>query len=605
MFQSFETRSDPTLAADRISRLRDEMRRHDLSAYIVPRADEHQGEYVPSCAERLHWLTGFSGSAGSAIVTLETAAVFVDGRYTVQARQEVDTAVCQIIPIATTRAEDWIPENLKSGSRVGFDPKLFTIAQIERLQARQKPHDIEVVSIDENLIDKIWGDDRPAPPLGLIFPHPEGFAGTSAAEKIARVQKQLAADEHDAVILTSLESIAWLLNARGSDVAHIPVFTAFAIVPRRGKVELFVDARKLDDAARDHLRPVARLLSMDQLGDRLTELREEGKRVRLDPNSASWYFAQKLSGERRLTRGADPCVALKAIKNATEIAGARSAHERDGAAVSRFLCWLDREARTGKIDEITAVRKLEGFRRDSGQLREISFDTISGSGPHGAIVHYRVSKSSNRTLQPGELFLVDSGGQYQDGTTDITRTVAIGKPSPEMVERFTLVLKGHIAVALARFPFGTRGRDIDPLARRALWAASLDYDHGTGHGVGSFLSVHEGPASISKAGAVPLEPGMILSNEPGYYKEGAYGIRIENLLLVREPQTFGSGDRKMLFFETLTLAPIDRRLIDLALLTAEETAWLNAYHKRVRETLSPHLDDETKAWLTSATAPVR
>jgi len=603
MFQNFETRSDPTLAAGRISRLREEMSHHDLSAYIVPRADEHQGEYVPACAERLHWLTGFSGSAGTAVVTQETAAVFVDGRYTVQARQEVDATVCQIVPIATMRAEDWIAENLPSGSRVGFDPKLFTIAQIERLQARQKSRGIEIVSIEENLIDKIWGNDRPAPPTGLIFPHPEEFAGTSASEKIARVQKQLAADKHDAVILTSLESIAWLLNARGSDVAHIPVFTSFAIVPVSGKVELFVDPRKLDDAARDHLLPVANLFSMDQLDGRLAELKAEGKRVRLDPHSASWYFAQKLNGEHR-THGADPCVALKAIKNATEIAGARSAHERDGIAVSRFLCWLDREALTGKVDEITAVQKLEDFRRDTGRLREISFDTISGSGPNGAIVHYRVSKSSNRTLQPGELFLVDSGGQYQDGTTDITRTVAIGQPSAEMVEHFTLVLKGHIAIATARFPVGTRGLDLDPFARRALWAAGLDYDHGTGHGVGSFLSVHEGPASISKAGAVPLEPGMILSNEPGYYKEGAYGIRIENLLLVREPQSVGSGERKMLSFETLTLAPIDRRLIDPALLTVEETAWLNAYHKRVRETLSPHLDDETKAWLTAATEPV-
>lgn len=604
MFQSFETRSDPTLAASRIKRLREEMRRHDLSAYIVPRADEHQGEYVPACAERLHWLTGFSGSAGSAVITLETAAVFVDGRYTVQARQEVDTTVCQIVPMAKARAEDWIPENLTSGARVGFDPKLFTIAQIERLQARQKAHGIEVLPIDENLIDKLWGNDRPAAPMGLIFPHPEEFAGTPALEKIAEIQKQLAADEHDAVVLTSLESIAWLLNARGSDVAHIPVFTAFAIVSRRGKVELFVDAKKLDETARDHLRPITRLLAMEQLADRLEELKAQNKRVRLDPNSASWFFAQKLSGERRLTRGADPCVGLKAIKNATEITGTRSAHERDGAAVTRFLCWLDREIANGAVDEITAAQTLENFRQDTGLLREISFDTISGSGPNGAIVHYRVSKSSNRTLQPGELFLIDSGGQYQDGTTDITRTVAIGTPSAEMIERFTLVLKGHIAIANARFPVGTRGRDIDPLARRALWASGLDYDHGTGHGVGSFLSVHEGPASISKAGAVPLEPGMILSNEPGYYKEGAYGIRIENLLLVREPEIFGTGDRRMLSFETLTLAPIDRRLIDAALLTAEETAWLNAYHERVRETLSPHLDHETSAWLASATAAV-
>lgn len=604
MFQSFETRSDPTLAASRISRLREEMRRRGLAAYIIPRADEHQGEYVPACAERLHWLTGFSGSAGSAVVTFDAAAVFVDGRYTVQARHEVDLEVCDVVPMARTKAEDWIPGHLKSGANVGFDPKLFTIAQIERLRNRLKPHGLKVSPVATNLIDKLWGKDRPAAPLGPVIPHPQEFAGTPAADKIADVQKRLAADRHDAVVLTTPESICWLLNARGSDVAHIPVFTSFAIAPRRGKVELFVDERKLDKSARAHLRSIAKLFPPEQLADRLAELKAQGKRVRLDPNTASWFFAQKLGGSSRIARGTDPCVALKAIKNTTEIAGARSAHERDGVAVTRFLCWLDRETTNGSIDEITAARTLEGFRRDTNLLREISFDTISGSGPNGAIVHYRVSTASNRELRPGELFLVDSGAQYQDGTTDITRTVAIGKPSAEMIARFTLVLKGNIAIATARFPAGTRGRDLDPFARRALWAAGLDYDHGTGHGVGSFLSVHEGPASISKAGAVPLEPGMILSNEPGYYKEGAYGIRIENLLLVREPEKIGGGDREMLSFETLTLAPIDRRLIDGTLLTAEEIAWLNAYHERVRKTLSPHLDRETKAWLVATTAPL-
>lgn len=602
MFQSFETLSDPTLAASRISRLRDEMRRRGLDAYIVPRADEHQGESVPACAERLHWLTGFSGSAGTAVVTLDTAAIFVDGRYTVQARQEVDSRVCEIVAIAKTRAEDWIPEHLKSGAKVGFDPKLFTIAQIERLMARLKPHGIKVSPVSGNLIDRLWGQDRPPPPMGPIIPHPEEFAGTSAVDKVADVQKQLAAEGHDAVVLTSLESIAWLLNARGSDIPHNPVFTSFAIVPRRGKVELFVDARKLEKAAREHLRPVAKVLAPEQLAVRLQELKAQKRRVRLDPNTASWFFAQKLGGSQRVARGPDPCVALKATKNPTEIAGARSAHERDGVAVTRFLCWLDREAASGEVDEITAAQILEGFRRDTKLLRDISFDTIAGSGPNGAIVHYRVSTASNRKLRPGELFLIDSGAQYPDGTTDITRTVAIGKPSAEMIERFTLVLKGHIAIATARFPVGTRGRELDPLARRALWSAGLDYDHGTGHGVGSYLSVHEGPASISKGGEAALKPGMILSNEPGYYKEGAYGIRIENLVLVREPEKIRDGDREMLSFETLTLAPIDRRLIDKALLTADELEWFNAYHQRVFKTLSPKLDPEAKSWLAEATA---
>ncbi|CFX63711.1 Aminopeptidase [Candidatus Filomicrobium marinum] len=604
MFQTFETRSDPTLAAARVSRLREEMQRRKLDAYLIPRADEHQGEYVPPCAERLHWLTGFSGSAGSAVVTHDTATVFVDGRYTVQARQEVDTKIFEIVPMAKTRAEDWIPQNLSFGARIGFDPKLFTIAQIERLQSRLKPHGIKVTPVATNLIDKLWGKDRPAPPAGPIIPHPLEFAGTSSADKVEEVQKRLADDEQDVVVLTSPDSIAWLLNARGSDVAHNPVFLSFAIVPRRGKVELFVDPKKVDKSLREHLRPVAKILAPDKLAERLSDLKSQKKRVRLDPNAASWFFAQKLGGARRIARGSDPCTALKAIKNATEIAGMRMAHERDGVAVSQFLCWLDREAAKGSLDEITAAQTLEDFRRQTNLLREISFDTISGSGPNGAIVHYRVSTQSNRQLKQGELFLVDSGAQYQDGTTDITRTIAIGKPTREMIERFTRVLKGHIAIATASFPKGTCGRDLDPMARRALWEASLDYDHGTGHGVGSFLSVHEGPASISKAGAVPLQPGMILSNEPGYYKEGAYGIRIENLVLVQEPKKISSGDREMLSFETLTLAPIDRRLIDPALLTDEERAWLNAYHDRVRKTLSPLVDRETKAWLKAATAVI-
>lgn len=604
MFQTFETRSDPTLAASRVSRLREEMQRRKLDAYLIPRADEHQGEYVPSCAERLHWLTGFSGSAGSAVVAHDTAAVFVDGRYTVQARQEVDTKIFEIVPMAKTRVEDWIPQHLSSSARIGFDPKLFTIAQIERLQSRLKPHGIKVTPVATNLIDKLWGKDRPALPAGPIFPHPLDFAGTSSEDKVAEVQKRLTEDEQDAIVLTSPDSIAWLLNARGSDVAHNPVFMSFAIVPRRGKVELFADPKKIDKSLREHLRPVAKVLASEKLGERLTDLKSQKKRVRLDPNAASWFFAQKLGGARRIARGSDPCTALKSIKNPTEIAGMRTAHERDGAAVSRFLCWLDREAAKGSIDEITAAQTLEDFRRQTNLLREISFDTISGSGPHGAIVHYRVSTQSNRPLKQGELFLVDSGAQYQDGTTDITRTIAIGEPTPEMIDRFTRVLKGHIAIATARFPKGTCGRDLDPMARRALWGASLDYDHGTGHGVGSFLSVHEGPASISKAGAVPLQPGMILSNEPGYYKEGAYGIRIENLVLVRNPELASGGDREMLSFETLTLAPIDRRLIDPALLTDEERTWLNAYHDRVRKTLSPLVDRETKTWLKTATVAI-
>jgi Xaa-Pro aminopeptidase len=410
------------------------------------------------------------------------------------------------------------------------------------------------------------------------------LAGRSAQEKIADIQKHLKADGNDAAVLTLSDSIAWAFNIRGSDIAHTPVSLAFAIIPQKGKPELFIAPEKLYRAARAHLS-FAKLSLPGALADRLKMLRKAQKRVRLDPNTAAWWFARALGGARHIAAAADPCLAPKAVKNAAEIKGSRAAHLRE-------------------VDEIEAVRQLESERRATNQLREISFDTISGSGSNGAIVHYRVNEATNRKLRTGELFLIDSGGQYLDGTTDITRTVAIGKPTKEMRMRFTLVLQGHVAIATALFPKGTRGIDLDPLARRALWAHGLDYDHGTGHGVGSYLSVHEGPQSISRAGLAVLEPGMICSNEPGYYKEGAYGIRIENLVLVTEPQAMTGGDREMMGFETLTLAPIDRRLIVRDILSAEEITWLNAYHGRVMQKVGPELDAEPRAWLKAATAPL-
>jgi Xaa-Pro aminopeptidase len=404
------------------------------------------------------------------------------------------------------------------------------------------------------------------------------------------------------VVLTLPDSIAWLFNIRGSDVAHIPVVLAFAIVPVTGKPELFVDAAKVTAEARAHLSPVARISAPQELAKRLAALKASGKRVRLDPATAgTWFFRKLKGGKARIVRGTDPCLLPKARKNSAEIKGTRAAHKRDGAAIVRYLAWLDREASGGKIDEITASQKLEEVRAETQALKEISFDTISGSGPNGAIVHYRVTSATNRKLKSGELFLLDSGAQYVDGTTDITRTIAIGKPTREMQERFTLVLKGHIGIATARFPKGTRGIDLDPFARRALWEAGLDFDHGTGHGVGSYLSVHEGPQSISKRGMVALEPGMIISNEPGYYKEGAYGIRIENLVLVTEPEQIPGGDREVMAFETLTLAPIDRRLVLPAMLSPAEREWLNAYHARVLATLAPELSPADRTWLQSAT----
>lgn len=604
MFQTFEVPSQRGASHERIKELRRLMAKAQLGAYLLPRADEHQGEYVPPAAARLKWLTGFSGSAGLAIVTKKNATLFVDGRYTVQARAEADPAVIEISALPRASIGEWLAERLTRGQAIGFDPRLHTIAEIERLEGTLKAHGLKLRPVPRNLVDRVWGRSRPPAPHDAVLAHPLKLAGRSAQDKVGDIQKRLKADKHDAVILTLSDSVAWTFNIRGSDIPHTPVALAFAVVPQTGKPELFIAAERLDASARAHLETFARIAEPEALAERLKALRKSGKRVRLDPNTASYWFAQALGGMRRIARGPDPCLLPKAIKNPTEIKGARAAHLRDGAAVTRFLAWLDAVASTGALDEIEAVRRLESFRRATNQLREISFDTISGSGPNGAIVHYRVSEATNRKLRAGELFLIDSGAQYLDGTTDITRTVAIGKPTAEMRERFTLVLKGHIAIASARFPKGTRGVDLDPHARRALWQHGLDYDHGTGHGIGSYLSVHEGPQSISRAGMAVLEPGMICSNEPGYYKEGAYGIRIENLVLVTELQKLPGGDREMMGFETLTLAPIDRRLVVKEMLGADEIAWLDAYHERVAGALAPEVDPETRQWLRQATAPL-
>ena len=603
MFQSFETPAGLNNAVDRVKQLRALMAALRVDAVLVPRADEHQGEYVPASAERLRWITGFSGSAGIAVIARQTAALFVDGRYTVQARAQVDTKAFEILQVPQARLSEWLNQKLKPGSVVGFDPRLHTVSEIERLTDALSDRKITLKPLSRNPVDRIWGADRPAAPAGDVRPHPLKYAGRSAEEKIAALQKGLKAEQQDAVVLTLPDSIAWLFNIRGSDVAHNPVPLAFAIVPVSGKPELFIAREKLGAEARKHLS-FARVSDPASLGDRLARLKTAGKRVRLDPETASWWFARQLGGPRRIVWGQDPCILPKARKNAVEIKGARAAHLRDGAAIGRFLAWLDREAPGGKLDEITVAKTLEEFRAETQALKDISFDTVSGAGPNGAIVHYRVTEATNRKLKPGELYLVDSGGQYLDGTTDITRTIAIGRPTREMCERYTLVLKGHIAIATARFPRGTRGIDLDAFARRALWEKGLDYDHGTGHGIGSYLSVHEGPQSISRRGMTPLEPGMIISNEPGYYKEGAYGIRLENLVLVTEPETPPGGDREMLAFETLTLAPFDRRLIQADLLTGAELAWLNSYHARVREMIGPELGADDRTWLDAATAPI-
>lgn len=601
MLQDFNDTGGPARSAERVAALRAVLARRGLAGYLVPRADEHLGEYVPACAERLRWLTGFSGSAGLAVVLLDTAALFVDGRYRLQARKQADERLFDILQTPENKPSDWLKSHLQSGAVVGFDPRLHSMREIAQLEQDLSGCGIRLAAQDENLIDALW-HGRPPPPAGPVMPHALKFAGMAARDKIADLQRRLREAGADASVLTAPDSIAWLFNIRGRDVAHTPVALAFAIVPAEGRPELFIARAKLRARTRGHLERVAKIYEPQALDERLRALGARGAAVRLDPNSTARWFADRL-GEAgaRIVEGSDPCLLPKAIKNATEIAGARAAHLRDGTALCRFLAWLDAEAGKGDIDEITAAQRLEALRAETGMLKDLSFDTISAAGPNGAIVHYRVTRASNRPLKPGTLYLVDSGAQYEDGTTDVTRTVAIGKPTPAMRRNFTLVLKGHIAIATARFPKGTRGQDLDPFARRWLWQAGLDYDHGTGHGVGSYLSVHEGPQRLSRLGSVALEPGMILSNEPGYYRDGAYGIRIENLVLVTPPARVAGGEREMMGFETLTLAPIDLRLVEPTLMTAEEIAWLDRYHARVFRQIAPQLSRRERTWLRQAT----
>jgi Xaa-Pro aminopeptidase len=584
--------------------LRAELARRGLDGCIVPRADRHQNEYVPPADERLRWLTGFTGSAGIAVVLAERAALFVDGRYTLQAREEVDTDLFEIVHGIETPPHKWLEANLPAGATLGYDPWLHTAEAVERLSAACATAGGTLFTAEPDLIDAIW-IDRPAEPLGPIVLHDQRYAGESAADKLERIRADLRKLKVDVLVVSDPTALAWAFNIRGSDVAHTPLPLAFALIPVEGQPSLYADPRKLSNAVYQRLEDLAEIEPPEAFTRDLAARAHAGATLRLDQATAAQAIAKTIEAVGgKVVRGPDPIAAMKAVKNATEIEGARAAHRRDGAALTRFLAWLDREATHGAVSEIDAVEALEDFRSASGLLKDISFPTIAGAGPNGAIVHYRVTRKSNRRLAPGELFLVDSGGQYEDGTTDVTRTVAIGAPTEEMRERFTRVLKGHIAIARAIFPEGTTGAQLDSFARAFLWAAGLDFDHGTGHGVGSYLSVHEGPPRISKLGTVALERGMILSNEPGYYKAGAYGIRIENLVLVKEGPAVAGGEKPLNAFETLTLAPIDLRLVLPGLMTADEIAWLDAYHARVRKTLSPLVDDATRAWLEEATRPM-
>ena len=603
-FQSFEDPSDRAMSGPRLEALRAELARRRLTGFVIPHADRYQNEYLPPSEERLAWLTGFTGSAGWAIVLADRAAIFVDGRYTLQADEQVDAAHFSVVHVTDTTPDAWLESNLAAGATLGYDPWLHTQDGAERLAKACTAAGATLVATEPNPIDAIW-KDRPAPPHGAVVLHDLRFAGEPTAEKLVRIRTDIAKLKADALVVSDPQSVCWIFNIRGSDVEHTPVALAYAIVPKAGRPAIYLDRSKLSEEGRRALDDVADVRAADRFEDDLATLGEQHQTVRLDQASAA-HAIERIVGASggKPTHGSDPIALMKAVKNAAEIAGARAAHVRDGVAVTRFLAWLDREAPKGKLTEIDAVAALESFRRDTGVLKDISFPTISGAGPNGAIVHYRVTHKSNRRIGSDELFLIDSGAQYEDGTTDITRTVVIGAPRADMLDRFTRVLRGHIAIARAVFPDGTSGAQLDPLARLYLWSAGLDFDHGTGHGVGSYLSVHEGPARIAKLGGAALKRGMILSNEPGYYKTGAYGIRIENLLLVTEVEPVPDAERPLNTFETLTLAPIDLRLVSPTMLTAAENAWLNAYHTRVRETLSPLVDAETRAWLEQVTCPI-
>jgi Xaa-Pro aminopeptidase len=608
MFEAkFQTFDDPASAAaskPRMAALRAALARHKLTGFLVPHADRHQSEYLPASEERLAWLTGFTGSAGTAIVLTNKAALFVDGRYTLQAHEQADTALFEIVHLVETPPHQWIEHTLKPGDTLGFDPWLHTVESTEKLARACANAGAKLIPIEPNPIDDLW-QDRPAPPLGAVTLHDIRFAGEAAETKLSTIRPEIAKLKVDALVVSDPHAVAWLFNIRGADISHTPLPLAFAVIPRDGRPSLFIDPQKLSNDVRHRLDALVAIVAPQDFATALSALGAAGKTVRLDQATAADALARIVTGAGgKITKGPDPIALLKATKNSVEIEGARAAHRRDGAAMVQFLAWFDSEAPRGKLTEIGVVEALETYRRKTNLLRDVSFPTIAGAGPDGAIVHYRVTRKTNRTIARGDLFLIDSGGQYQDGTTDITRTVIVGTPTAEMRDRFTRVLKGHIAIATAVFPDGTSGAQLDSLARQSLWQAGLDFDHGTGHGVGSYLSVHEGPARISKLGGVPLRRGMILSNEPGYYKTGAYGIRIENLVLVTEGPKVPGAERPLNAFETLTLVPIDRRLIQRSLLTGAEIAWLDAYHARVRKTLTPLVERPTKNWLNAATRPL-
>lgn len=596
MFQSFEVTSRPDQGPPRLADLRVELAREKLDGFLIPRADAHQGEYVSARDERLAWLTGFTGSAGFCAALGRVAGVFIDGRYRTQVKSQVASEFTPV-PWPEISLAGWLIEQLPQGGKVGFDPWLHTVAQIEQARDALAGSAITVVACD-NLVDRIWVD-QPEPAKFSAKAHPLEFAGESHADKRTRLAAELVKAGQSSAVITLPDSVCWLLNIRGADIPRNPIAQGFAVLNADASVDLFMQPAKLD-GLEQHLGADVRV---HPISDFLAHVANLKGAVRLDKTSVPVIVAD--AAEDAADWGDDPCALPKACKNAAEIAGSAEAHLRDGAAVVELLAWLDAQA-VGSLTETQVVAKLEDFRRRDNALKDISFETISGTGPNGAIMHYRVTTDTDSTLEDGHLIVLDSGGQYLDGTTDITRTIAIGSPPQEARVAFTRVLLGMIAMSRLRWPIGLAGRDIEMIGRLPLWMAGQDFDHGLGHGVGAYLSVHEGPQRLSRVSTVPLQAGMILSNEPGYYREGAFGIRIENLIVVTDAPALEGGDdhRAMLNWQTLTFAPIDRRLIVTEMLDSESRAWLNTYHAQTYEHLLPRVSPETALWLADATRTI-
>lgn len=601
-FQTFDVKGGPEWGRTNVPKLREALTDAGLDGFLIPHEDEYNNEYLPDYNERLMWATGFTGSAGAAAVFKDRAVMFTDGRYTLQVRAQVDAQLFDFVRLEDGVAA-WLRDNVREGERVGYDPRLHPPRAVKSLKAAVKTAGGELVAVDTNPIDTAW-TDRPSAPKGKVSIQPDSLAGDTHSKKREVIGKIIERAGADAAMITAPASIAWLLNIRGTDVRCTPLMLGNAIIDQQGRVTLYADRDKLSSDVLSHFGNEVVVADEAQLERDIKDW--SGKTVIADPSTSSAWHSQVLeaAGATVLAQQ-DPIALPKARKSDAELRGSEEAHRRDGAVIVRFLHWLDTEAQSGEFDEIDAAVKLESLRHETGQLKDLSFETISGAGANGALPHYRVNSDTVLPLKPGTLYLVDSGGQYPDGTTDITRTVPIGEPTQEMRERFTLVLQGHIAMATVRFPEGTTGSNLDALARYPLWQAGLDYDHGTGHGVGAFLGVHEGPQRISKApNSVALEPGMIVSNEPGYYKEGEYGIRIENLQYVVGPDPIKGGERPMLAFRNITLAPIHRDLIEVDMLTQAEHDYIDQYHQSVWDEISPRVDGAVKDWLRKACAPL-